>query len=496
MILVTVVAMVLCALMFFQVLQRNKEKGRDIIYFRLACVICVLGLSMLLAQRVQALLGMLQMLMRAYSSTSVLIVGLFCLHVYIQTRHKRPSKLMIMECIILPTIVLVANYLAYELGLEFLQYGDIIGVISALLVFIMTLQMVQFVVSQMARSSQQRRRQSYLLLLATLFVTVIPIIAASAGSLVSDNIKFQNDLLLFSQVIALLLFYFVQSLAPAEESIITSYGFVMENLSTIVLMLDSKTRILDWNEKLNVSTLPSPSKKELFAEYRERIVREGYCTVSPHNESIIAIIQGETEMQYLVSVNDATNNGEVIGYLVEISEVTPLYAIISYFREAATMDHLTQLHSRNAYMRVIPLMMQAENVPLLVMVGDVNGLKRINDLHGHLEGDKLLVSAADMLRKAAPENAFIARLGGDEFVMLLPKGDAAAAESFIARLDGIRADMKENAESAPNISWGYTVIEDAGENYDDAFARADTMMYDKKSDWYREQNVERRVTGR
>jgi diguanylate cyclase (GGDEF)-like protein len=50
-----------------------------------------------------------------------------------------------------------------------------------------------------------------------------------------------------------------------------------------------------------------------------------------------------------------------------------------------------------------------------MLIIDLDGFKTINDVHGHLTGDNLLRTAADVIRKALPKDAIAARLGGDEF---------------------------------------------------------------------------------
>lgn len=91
-------------------------------------------------------------------------------------------------------------------------------------------------------------------------------------------------------------------------------------------------------------------------------------------------------------------------------------------------DYLTGLYNRRFYEEELKRLDTERNLPLSIVMGDVNGLKYINDTFGHLMGDDLLMKVADSIKKACRSDDIIARLGGDEFVILLPKTDTVDAE--------------------------------------------------------------------
>lgn len=68
---------------------------------------------------------------------------------------------------------------------------------------------------------------------------------------------------------------------------------------------------------------------------------------------------------------------------------------------------------------------------MTLIIGDVNGLKLINDSLGHSMGDKLLRKVAKKITAECRVDDIIARLGGDEFIIILPKTDAIKAEKII-----------------------------------------------------------------
>ena len=113
-----------------------------------------------------------------------------------------------------------------------------------------------------------------------------------------------------------------------------------------------------------------------------------------------------------------------------------------------------------------------------LLSADVDGLKNINDRHGHRAGDAALRAAADFLRFSLRPSDALCRVGGDEFVAILPNVDERVARQIVRRL---RAEMDERQQSkrtdTPRLSIGWAVVD---EDWDDALFRADKRMYDDK----------------
>ena len=270
---------------------------------------------------------------------------------------------------------------------------------------------------------------------------------------------------------------------PATEVIVTSREFVFSGLSTTIFTLNRRSEILDWNRKEweGEYPLPKPLFKEPLDVYRKRIIEQSACRVSPHSNDIIIAKHGEVEKHFLLRSHEATSNNRHFGYVLEIAEVTQIYTLMRYFEQIARHDQLTGLFNRNTYMHYVGKISVEENLPLLILIGDVNKLKSLNDNHGHILGDELLTSVAVVIKKAVPENAFAARIGGDEFAVLIPKGSIFIAEQFIARTKGLCGEIHHEMFGSPSISWGYALMTSLDQSYNDVFNEADAMMYkDKK----------------
>ncbi len=97
-------------------------------------------------------------------------------------------------------------------------------------------------------------------------------------------------------------------------------------------------------------------------------------------------------------------------------------------------DKLTGVHSRNFLEKEIERLDIATQLPISVIMVDVNGLKLVNDTYGHERGDELLRCAAQVLKASCREQDVIARFGGDEFVILLPETSREEAQKVCQKI--------------------------------------------------------------
>lgn len=114
---------------------------------------------------------------------------------------------------------------------------------------------------------------------------------------------------------------------------------------------------------------------------------------------------------------------------VEQSEKDNLY--LSYY------DVLTGLYNRRYYEMEVKRLDTEKNLPISVVMADLNGLKMINDAFGHQLGDQLLKKAGDAIRSICRDKDVLARWGGDEFVILLPNTTHEEAEKVVDQIKEI-----------------------------------------------------------
>ena len=104
-------------------------------------------------------------------------------------------------------------------------------------------------------------------------------------------------------------------------------------------------------------------------------------------------------------------------------------------RHQAWHDQLTGLLNRTGFMARAVEYVPSLNVPVCLMMLDLDGFKIVNDIYGHRTGDEVLATIACRLRDQQPERALVARLGGDEFAILYqPDLNDESVESLARRL--------------------------------------------------------------
>jgi diguanylate cyclase (GGDEF)-like protein len=119
---------------------------------------------------------------------------------------------------------------------------------------------------------------------------------------------------------------------------------------------------------------------------------------------------------------------------------------------------------------------------LAVMVCDIDGLKKINDSFGHLEGDKLLREFSMRLKEACRGYDYVARMGGDEFVVTAPGLTPEAALEKASRLNqaAIEAGRHTCGKDVVSLSVGTAFCPEDGFDVEALLAEADRRMYSVK----------------
>ncbi|WP_242975867.1 HD domain-containing phosphohydrolase [Desulfosporosinus sp. FKB] len=142
-------------------------------------------------------------------------------------------------------------------------------------------------------------------------------------------------------------------------------------------------------------------------------------------------------------------------------------------------DKLTGLYNRRFYEEEIRRLDSERNLPLSIIMGDVNGLKLVNDTFGHEKGDELLRKAAGVIRKACRTDDIVARWGGDEFILLLPQTNPDEAAMIVKRIKNQCSDEQVNTICI-SISFGWATKKETSEDILKTLKVAEDYMYKNK----------------
>ncbi len=142
-------------------------------------------------------------------------------------------------------------------------------------------------------------------------------------------------------------------------------------------------------------------------------------------------------------------------------------------------DKLTGLYNRAYFEEELKHLDTEHQLPISLIMGDVNGLKLVNDALGHLEGDKLLITVAEILRKSCRPEDIIARWGGDEFIVLLPGCTNHIASKIFDRIKST-CKLNSNFPIETSISIGLATKNNIAQDIEKIIKEAEDKMYRNK----------------
>lgn len=147
--------------------------------------------------------------------------------------------------------------------------------------------------------------------------------------------------------------------------------------------------------------------------------------------------------------------------------------------ELATRDHLTGLYNRNyfvdMYTKKIHESLRTKQ-PVAFILVDIDKFKGINDKYGHLKGDYVLKTLADILREKLRASDIICRWGGEEFLIMCIDTDLKKAVFVAEKIRKSVMEYQFEGELQVTVSLGVTQWNDT-DNEEDVFRRADNSLY-------------------
>lgn len=268
-----------------------------------------------------------------------------------------------------------------------------------------------------------------------------------------------------------------------------SFQALFKNSSDAIAILSKDNKVLDINKKF----------EELFSYSKlEAIGKEIDLLVVPHDRKdegkkyTEKIFQGRINSAEIVRKDKHGNlkdveikgapivlRGLLLGGYVIYTDITERK---KYEREILYMsyhDHLTGLYNRRYFEKQIRKLDQQENLPIYLIMADLNGLKLANDAFGHTFGDQVLKETGRLLSKHLTGQEFVARIGGDEFIIVIPKRNPDEFRQLFAK---IREEVRDNqmGNFQLSISFGWEIKTKVDEDIYDIMNKAESYMYKRK----------------
>lgn len=172
-------------------------------------------------------------------------------------------------------------------------------------------------------------------------------------------------------------------------------------------------------------------------------------------------------------------NGEIGGAILVFRDVTDKRKSLENIEYLSYHDELTGLYNRRFYEEELKRLDHKRNLPLSLIMGDINGLKLINDSFGHKIGDELLKKTASVIAKVCRSNDVSARLGGDEFIIILPNSSASDTEKVMERIQSYLKKKKVKGLDI-SLSLGYETKTSIEQDINVIFKNTEDHMYRQK----------------
>jgi len=280
-----------------------------------------------------------------------------------------------------------------------------------------------------------------------------------------------------------------ESLRESEEKL----RVITESTNDAIVAIDGEGRIYYWNpaaEKIFGFTKDEALGKELHS----LIVPDYYCEAHKREFQkfretgqgkmigtvfeVAAVKKDGTTFPVEVSLSAirVKDQWHAVAVIRDISERKAAEERIRYL---SFHDSLTGLYNRAFFEEELKRLDVPRQLPLSVIIGDLNGLKLVNDAFGHHVGDELLRKAAEIIQNCCRKEDIVARWGGDEFIILLPQTSLEEVKKIAKRI----AAAFQNAPAEPikpSISLGYATKEKAEENICEVVKSAENWMYRRK----------------
>lgn len=234
------------------------------------------------------------------------------------------------------------------------------------------------------------------------------------------------------------------------------------------------------NRTLSFNDMITSDCREVIWDQWKRIIQD---KVPFAGEYSIKTATGELKWVYESGhgiYDDQGNIDFVEGIIIDITDRKKRENEINFL---SNHDTLTGLYNRRFFDDEKRRIDEEKIYPVSVIMGDINGLKLINDSFGHMEGDKLIVSIAKILQANCRETDILARTGGDEFSIILPNSTNEYAALFVKKIEEDCDELKNSTLGDVyrlSISLGYATKKSVMEPLAQAIKDAEDNMYRHK----------------
>jgi len=269
--------------------------------------------------------------------------------------------------------------------------------------------------------------------------------------------------------------YFEQLFNESTEGIV-----LLNNKGTVLKVNDFFLNIFGYNRDEvrgeNIDELITPEDKRDEGVYYTEQVMDGKDIIE---ESVRKTKSGEYINVSIHAFPIKLEEGQ-IGIYGIYNDITERKAVEEKRKFLSFHDQLTELYNRRYFENEMERLNNSRKTPISIIVGDLDGLKNVNDNFGHRSGDKYIKDTAQIIKDVTRSEDIVARIGGDEYAVLLPQTNEEDVKRVIERISSKIEFHNKRSKNSISISIGYAVKNSNNEDLEKIFRKADAMMYRNK----------------
>ena len=267
---------------------------------------------------------------------------------------------------------------------------------------------------------------------------------------------------------------------------------LMEYIPDGIYFKDLKSRIIRVNKacadkSYGVSTDEAVGKTDFdfFSEEHAKQAYKDEQRIIKTGEPIVDIEEKETwygkECRWISTTKMPfyDKKGNIIGTFGISRDISDRKKAEEKIKSLSFHDSLTGLYNRAYFDEELKRLDTERQLPITIVMGDVNGLKVINDAYGHEKGDLFLKKIADILKDVFRKEDIISRWGGDEFIAILPKTHAEDTKGIITRIKEF-CSQRSTIGMPLSISMGVATKKSPDEDINSILNKAEDKMYKSK----------------